>query len=262
MKAGFDSARDEMTELPLAKAALFLDFDGTLAPITSTPRDIAPNPSRTELLRQACRKLCGRLAVVSGRSLDDVDRLIEGAAPCVTGTHGLQRRDAGGRVHAIEPHPKLLEAAELMDAYARAHSGIIVEHKGPSVALHYRKAPAATEAVHDFVRRLSTAMGLPIQEGRMVLELRSPGPDKGEAVRAYMSEPPFRGAKPVYIGDDQTDEAAFEAVARMDGFGVVVGERRPTRARFRLSAPPRVLDWLARSLDRGGFDPGGLQWAG
>ncbi|WP_340645360.1 trehalose-phosphatase [Phenylobacterium sp.] len=248
--------------LPVASTALFLDFDGTLAPIARRPTEIENNPSLNELLRQAQLNLHGRLALVSGRDIGVIDRMIEGAATCVAGEHGLQRRTPHGEVQSLAAHPSLPDAMEAFAAMARAHKGLVVEHKSASVALHYRLAPSAEEAVLDLAERVSASTGLTLQAGSMVVELRSPGPDKGAALRAYMAEVPFRGATPIFIGDDLTDEAAFEAAESFGGFGVIVGERRPTRAQYRIAGPPRVLDWISRSLESSLFEPGDLRWEG
>ncbi|MDO8322071.1 MAG: trehalose-phosphatase, partial [Phenylobacterium sp.] len=131
-----------------------------------------------------------------------------------------------------------------------------------SVALHYRLAPSAAEAIADLATRLSQTTGLAVQAGSMVVELRSPGPSKGTALRAYMAEAPFRGSTPIFIGDDLTDESGFSEVEQFGGFGVIVGERRPTGARYRVAGPQRVLDWISHSLENNVFDPGSLRWEG
>ena len=118
------------------------------------------------------------------------------------------------------------------------------EDKALSVALHYRNAPSAAEAVIEAAERLSQATGLILQLGDMVAELRTPGADKGAAVTAFLRESPFLDATPVFIGDDLTDEDGFAAAERLGGFGVLVGEPRPTTACYRLAAPRDVARWL------------------
>jgi trehalose 6-phosphate phosphatase len=119
-----------------------------------------------------------------------------------------------------------------------------VEDKGASAALHYRGSPGAAEACTDLAERLSHTLALQVQAGDHVVELRPPGPDKGDAVRAFMAEAPFAGATPVFIGDDFTDEAGFAAVRDLGGWGVIVGSRRPTRALYALPNVDGALSWL------------------
>lgn len=183
---------------------------------------------RTSLLRVAGERLCGRIAVISGRPIAQVDAILEGACLAVGGVHGLQRRTACGELETVTAHPRIQHAAEMMAAFAQGHPGLLVEPKEQSVALHYRGAPKARAAVMEFIGRLAQTERLTLQPGHMVMELRTPGPHKGAAVRAFMGEAPFRGARPIYVGDDLTDEAGFEEVARHGGLGILVGPWRPS----------------------------------
>jgi len=241
----------------VTEASLFLDLDGTLAPMADTPGDVRPCGARTSLLRQARERPAGRLAIVSGRTLDSVDAILEGACIAVTGVHGLQRRSAAGDVEMEPPLPQVRRAAGLMAVFARGQPGLLVECKDHSVALHHRGAPGAEAAVAAFVGRLAEAEALEVQPGRMVLELRPPGPDKCAAVRAYMAERPFQGSVPIYVGDDLRDEPAFAEVAARGGLAVLVGPPRPSAATARLEEPAQVLSWIAGSLQRGAFRIGG-----
>ncbi|HEY0648085.1 trehalose-phosphatase [Phenylobacterium sp.] len=251
-----------MASLPLAEASLFLDLDGTLAPLCDSPGDVRPLAERTSLLRLAGERLAGRLAIVSGRTIESVDAISEGACAAVAGVHGLQRRTAFGGLETTAPHPRVEHAAALMAAFAQGHPGLLVEHKDQSAALHYRGAPNAEPAVMEFVQRLAETEALEVQPGHLVMEVRTPGPDKGAAVRAFLSEVPFRGSTPIYLGDDLTDEPAFAEVAARGGVGILVGRERPTAARARLEDPSEVLAWLAESLQRGAFKLGrAFSWA-
>jgi trehalose 6-phosphate phosphatase len=234
--------------LSLADCALFLDLDGTLAPIAARPQDVRPDPRRTSILERLAPALGGRLAVITGRTLADADRILEGRVPAVAAVHGLIRRDGEGVLHAKPPHPRLEEAVEALRAFAAADSGLIVEDKGLSVALHFRLAPRQAEAARACARRLAAETGLTLQDGAMVEELRTPGPTKADSVRAFMAEPPFRGATPVFLGDDVTDEHGFTAAQALGGAGVLVGAPRATRARFRLAGVEAALAWLEAAL--------------
>lgn len=231
-------------QLKLEGAAIFLDLDGTLAPIVERPQDVGPDPRRTGLLQRLSSRLDGRLAVVSGRSLDDIDRILEGKVMCVSAIHGLVRRDARGVVGEAPPHPGIAPARKALNAFAHGDPRLIVEDKSLSLTIHYRQAPdRAAEAV-GLAERLATLTGLTLQPGDMVMELRTPGASKGDSIRAFMNEPPFKGARPIFLGDDLTDEHGFFAVRQLGGHGVLVGPQRRTTALYRMDDVEAALNWL------------------
>lgn len=248
---------DERLEVPfqtppsldLTRTALFLDLDGTLADIAQTPDAVSPVAHRTRVLAALGPALGGRLAVLSGRSIAEVDRILEGSIGSVAGLHGLDRRTADGAIDATPPHPSLPDARECLAHMARAERGLLLEDKGTSVALHYRQRPDAGPAVVDCARRLARQTGLVLQEGHMVAELRTPGPDKGEALAAFMAEAPFAGARPIMIGDDLTDEDAFAVAMALGGEAILIGQPRRSRSRWRLEDPDALLAWLEAALD-------------
>ena len=227
-----------------ARIALFADLDGTLAPIEETPRAVGPDPRRRQLLDRLGQVLQGRLAVVSGRAMADVDRVLEGVVPAVAAVHGLVRRSVEGAVVGEVRQPRLEAARKEMLDFARRDRRLIVEDKGVAVALHYRRAPDQGKAAHELVRELARRYRLREQQGDMVAELRPSGPDKGEAVRAFMREAPFAGHRPIFLGDDLTDEPGFAAAQDLDGAGIIVGARRPTLARYALADVASVRLWL------------------
>jgi trehalose 6-phosphate phosphatase len=230
--------------LSLERTALFLDLDGTLAPIASRPQDVKPNPRVTQLIERLSAGLQGRLAVLSGRTLADVDRILEQRVQAVACVHGLIRRTPDGELLDRTPHPELPAAEHDFREFAQQDSGLIVEEKGHSVALHYRLAPGFAEKAVALAQAVAARTGLALQLGHMVAELRTPGSSKGDSLRQFMAAPPFNGATPVFVGDDLTDEPAFEAAAALGGFGVLVGPPRPTAARWRMADVNAVLDWL------------------
>lgn len=230
------------------KAALFLDLDGTLAPIAARPQDVRPDPRRTSLLERVTKVLNGRVAVVSGRTLADIDRILEGRVQAVAAVHGLAHRDPVGRVRQAPPHVSLSRAIEALSVFAEQDVGLLVENKGVSVTLHYRLAPAYAEAAGMLARTIAEDTGLYLQPGDMVMELRTPGPSKGDSVREFMTAAPFDGATPIFIGDDLTDEHGFTAARELGGFGILVGANRPTAARFRMADVEAVLAWLEASV--------------
>lgn len=237
------------TRLRLGETALFLDLDGTLAAIAARPQDVGPDPRRTSLLERLARRLDGRLAVVSGRTLADIDRILEDCVTTVAAVHGLVRRGPDLRMFETPPHPDLAQAIAGFYAFAARDSGLIVEEKaGLSVALHFRLAGGQAEAARACARAIAAATGLTLQEGDMVEELRTPGETKGDSVRAFMASEPFTGARPVFVGDDDTDEDGFAAVQTLGGVGICVGAARPTLARFRLDGVEAALAWLEAAL--------------
>ncbi|HEY5072832.1 MAG TPA: trehalose-phosphatase [Caulobacteraceae bacterium] len=236
--------------LDLSRAALFADLDGTLAPIEATPDAVKPDGDRRRLLQALLRALGGRLAVISGRGLADLDRVLEKRVVAVAAVHGLVRRRADGEVLATAPPAKVEQAAERFRTFALGDPHLLVEDKGSAVALHYRQATSLEGACTALADLLGAELGLVIQKGDMVVELKAPGPDKGAAVRAFMAEAPFAGYTPVYLGDDLTDEPAFRVAQALGGFGALVGSRRPTAALFGLPDVHATRLWLARAVER------------
>ncbi|HEY1928365.1 MAG TPA: trehalose-phosphatase [Caulobacteraceae bacterium] len=232
--------------LPSAEdTAVFVDLDGTLAALQITPQAVGPDPKRRALLQRLRGALSGRLAIVSGRALDDIDRVLEKDVPAVAGVHGLVRRTAWGEIVAPPGEGRIPQAREAFESLARADPGLLVEDKVAAVALHYRRSPQAEGACRELAARLARALGLKLQEGDHVVELRAPGPDKGEAIAAFMREAPFAGTNPLFLGDDFTDESGFAAVRGMGGLAIIVGPRRPTRAQYALSDVEAVHDFLS-----------------
>lgn len=199
------------------------------------------------LMRRLSTRLGGRLAVISGRSVEQIDALFADPTLAVGGSHGLELRWADGRHQTPERPPTLDAVIAAMRALQAAHPGIVIEEKPYSAALHYRLAPEAEAACLALASRLSVESGLPLQPGKMMLELRAVGADKGGALRAFMAAPDFAGTRPFFIGDDVTDEHGFEAAADLGGAGILVGPDRCTAARFRLAGVTDTLAWLDRA---------------
>lgn len=224
--------------------ALFLDMDGVLAPLAATPDAVGPVARRTAALKAVAGKMDGRVAIVSGRTIAEIDRIADHALMSASGVHGLERRLKDGSIRRKTADLGVARALRAFQLFAADRPGMIVEDKGVSAGLHYRQAPDQARAAEDLARRLQAETGLTLQPGHMVLELKTPGADKGTAVTAFMQEPPFRDAVPVMLGDDLTDEHGFEAAAALGGYGVLVGPKRPTAARYRLDDVDAVLTWL------------------
>jgi trehalose 6-phosphate phosphatase len=227
-----------------ASISLFLDFDGTLVDLVERPDEVLIDVGLNALLARLHHVLDGRLALVSGRSIAQLDAFLAMPELIVAGGHGVERRHGDGRRDA-PPRPDSLETAESwLRAFASDHPGLIVEPKSHGIALHYRLAPEREAAAHDVMAALADEHGLRLQPGKMMIELRAGDCDKGDAVRAFMGTSEMRGTRPVVLGDDVTDEAAFAAAADLGGYGVRVGAPCETRARHTLPDVAAVRAWL------------------
>ncbi|HMC91925.1 MAG TPA: trehalose-phosphatase, partial [Allosphingosinicella sp.] len=207
----------------LADPALFLDFDGTLVALAEAPDSVAVTPELLPLLDRLAAMLAGRLAILTGRALDDLDRHLAAPHLVAAGSHGLELRRGAAPAAPPEPPRGLAEARAALAAFAAGEPGLLVEDKPAGVALHYRLSPHREEEAVALAQNLAARTGLFVQRGKMVVELRPSGADKGDALRALMGEPPFAGARPVFVGDDLTDEDGFRAATALGGFGIIVG---------------------------------------
>lgn len=235
-------------------SAFFLDIDGTLLEIAATPKAVHTARADCKLVAGIYDKAHGALALVSGRSLAMIDELFSPLKLPAAGQHGVERRDARGHVHRPALSKEMFtRAAETIGAFAQRHAGLVFEHKGYSMALHYRLAPQLAGAAHAVVREAARTVGkgFEVQGGKMVAELKPAGYDKGRAIEAFMRERPFSGRLPVFLGDDLTDEHGFRVVERMGGHSIKIGSGA-TEARWRLPHPAAARAWLADWLQRCG----------
>lgn len=223
--------------------ALFLDFDGTLVEIAPGPDAIAVPSGLDQQLCMLGERLGGRLALVTGRSLDNLGQHLGTPPIARAGSHGASRRMADGGMLGNDPPPLPDAVRSTLSAFA-ADSGVLVEAKPHGAALHYRADPAQEEHVEALASRVAGEHGLTIKRGKCVVELVTPGAGKDGAVRAFMARAPFAGAMPVFIGDDVTDEDGFRAAAEMGGWGIIVGDRASQSARYRLPKVQDVHAWL------------------
>jgi trehalose 6-phosphate phosphatase len=228
--------------------ALFLDIDGTLAEIAAEPHLARIEEDIVGLLPRLARRLCGALALVTGRGITDVDRMLPGLRLPVAGQHGCERRDADGAIHLHAPAPATLARLRAMVAeLAARHEGLMLEDKGFTLALHYRRVPHLAAQVHQALQislaAIEDAGDYVLQPGKMLIEVRPEARDKGTAISDFLAEPPFARRRPVFVGDDRTDEHGFAAVERQGGWSIKVGPGR-TAARFRLASVAAVRQWL------------------
>ncbi|NYZ62356.1 trehalose-phosphatase [Luteimonas deserti] len=231
-------------------AALFLDVDGCLLPFAPSPDAVQVPPGLVERLHVLHTHLDGALALVSGRNVATLDALFAPAVFNAAGLHGVERRRTGQTGTPAEVPPGLVRVRDAARVIVDAYPGALVEDKGAAIALHWRMVDdagkrAAGIALHAFAAGAVT--GLPeyqLQPGDHVIELRPRHADKGSAILAFLAEAPFAGRRPVFAGDDLTDEPGFEAVNILGGISILVGDRPGSAARFHLSSPDAVHRWL------------------
>ena len=247
-------AREIPGRPPMAECdwAYFLDFDGTLLDLAASPDTIRVDSALPVLLSDLHRACGGAVALISGRALADLDRRLGLPNLPKAGQHGLERRDSAGHVwlHASPPLARQAIRAALAPLLHR-HSGLLLEDKGLTLALHYRQAPELASHVHQVMRRLVAEIGedLVVQEGKCLVEVKPVGVHKGTAISEYLAEAPFRGRRPVFIGDDKNDEPGFTVANEHDGISIGVG-RGASNARYRLADVIAVRNWLARAADK------------
>jgi trehalose 6-phosphate phosphatase len=244
----------DSTDLPAPAPdwALFLDFDGTLVDIAPQPDAVRVTPGLPELLQRLHQALDGAVAVISGRAIDDIDRWLSPARLPAAGQHGLeQRRTLDELTRAAVDQEALATICADLERFAADHPGTRLEPKGMTVALHYRNAPEAESDARAIVASLMERHGdgFHVQEGKMVLEVKPKGSTKGTVVEQFLTEPPFAGRMPVFIGDDVTDEDGFIVANRHGGISIQVGTRLPTDATSRIASVTDLHRWLALAAE-------------
>ncbi len=237
---------------PLSSCAYFLDADGTLLDIMPRPEDVVANEGLRNLLTGLAGAARGALGLVSGRSIEDIDRIFAPLILPASGLHGAEirfpdrprgTRASGGAMDSVR---------QPLAGFVAAHPGLRLEDKGAALAVHFRQTPDLGHEVLEFLGLLAQQTGLAVQEGKMVAELKEPRHDKGKGIAALLARPPFLGRKPVFIGDDLTDESGFLFVNAQGGVSVRVGPAgQATEARYRLPDPASVRVELHRLLAGG-----------
>lgn len=227
--------------------ALFLDFDGTLVAIADRPDDVRLDPETQVALADLNRLLAGALAIVTGREIAAVDRFLAPLHLSIAGVHGLMRRDARGRTWTSSFDAGLPAAIEKAVApLLQQYPGLLLERKYGAIALHYRDHPELEQAsVAALESAVSDLKETEIKRGKMVVEVKAVGGNKGAAVADFLKEEPFAGRRAVFAGDDVTDEDAFVFVNARDGISIKVGPGA-TSATYRTSGTAEFLEWLRR----------------
>lgn len=240
-----ESVKPAAPPLEIGEAtSLFLDFDGTLVELAERPDGVGVTAELQALVRRLHERLNGRIAIVSGRSAGQVRQLFGEPQFVVAGCHGLEFLYPDGRkVLASRPSGLDLVLRD-MQRFAGDRPGVLVEEKPLGVALHFRQNPAAGPACSALAADLASKHGLVLQTGKMMVEVRAGAGDKGTAVRELMTDPAFTHTRPIFLGDDDTDEPAFAAAAELGGAGIIVGHGRSASARYRLADVASVLRWL------------------
>ncbi len=235
-----------MTAPPLAADnCLFLDLDGTLLALRDDPASIPADAALLALLQETTTYLGGALAIISGRPIADLDACFAPLHLAAAGIHGLQRRSADGATTNLLVDTSTLRGAAWQVAAEMAAMPLSqLEDKGASLALHWRRAPQDAPALRSLAARTLQDLGpgFRLLEGNCVVELLPRVANKGDAVRSFLDEAPFKGRKPVFVGDDLTDLPGFAAASAAGGYGIAVGDR--VTAEYRVPDVDAVRAWL------------------
>ena len=233
--------------------AVFLDLDGTLIEIASAPDKVTVPPDVVATVGDLQTALHGAVAIVSGRPLAELDRLMTPLRLPAAGLHGLEYRGPDGKVARDDGQATRLEAIrQELATFAATHPGVLVEDKRLAIAVHYRAVPELAEETKRLARSLVAAHdgSLGLLQGKMVVEIKSKDANKGAVVETFMAQTPFRGRTPVFVGDDYTDEDGFRAVNRMGGQSIRVGPPPPSvpesAAQWECERVRDLIAWLNR----------------
>lgn len=237
--------------LDVRQHALFLDFDGTLVEIADRPHAIVISDALQALLTNLHTATTNALALISGRTIADMESHLGDQFAHIAGVHGHEMK-YGGEIRRDDSRhsPIPFAAAEIRVLQRNEQMPALIEDKGASLALHYRHAPDAEHEVRRIAQDIAARRGLRVLEGKMVIELIAGPHTKGDALMNFMRTPPFAGRIPIMIGDDITDEHGFRAARVAGGFGILVGAPRNTEAAYRLDEPAAVHAWLQAGLTR------------
>ncbi|KLI63090.1 trehalose-phosphatase [Aurantiacibacter marinus] len=223
--------------------SLFLDFDGTLVDIAATPDSIHVPADMALRLAALAERFDGRVALISGRAIIDLERHLGPVEIACAGSHGSDCRSADGLSIGDTPGALPAEVLERIAMFA-AENDVAREDKPHGAALHFRANPSAEENGLIFAQALAGKYDLQVKRGKCVIELVARGADKAGAVRSFMQTAPFGGSRPIFVGDDVTDEDGMRAAGEFGGFGVAVGERPSDHAKYALACPAAVHHWL------------------
>jgi trehalose 6-phosphate phosphatase len=224
--------------------------DGTLVDLADTPAAVRVSEELRHLLEELYQCSGGAVALMTGRPIAEIDVLFPGVRLPVAGQHGAERRNAEGRATRHEPTQDLTPVRQRLAQAVFDKPGLLLEDKGLSLALHYRRIPTLAGFVHQTMAALLPDLDgeYCLQHGKSVVELKPAGKDKGRALHEFMGEPPFAGRTAVFVGDDASDEFGFATVNQLGGHSIKVGAG-DTMAHWRLGNVKAVQQWL-RSISR------------
>jgi trehalose 6-phosphate phosphatase len=253
-----DMELGEISLVPdLRKCAILLDIDGTILDFAPSPRQVWVPAGLRQTLARLDAMTGGALALVSGRSLNDIDLIFSPLELAAIGGHGAEFRTSAGADRMICAPQMTSALKRRLASLSELGPGILVEDKGYSLALHYRLAPEKGEAVRAAVERIcadAPSDSVDVLPGKMVVEIKPLGVNKAHAVSRLMTYPPFLGRKPIFIGDDTTDEPVFGIIPQFGGLGFSVG-RVVADANGHFEKPESVRAWLARIAAAGEGTP-------
>lgn len=232
--------------------AWFLDVDGTLLEIEADPELVSADARLLRLLERLGRNFGGAVALISGRSLAQLDRIFGEQQLAAAASHGLEQRWPDGTVmNRASAAPK--DSVRLVKEFAERHPGLVVEQKPFSIGVHYRARPDLEGAVLDAMEKINAELdnGVRLMRGKMVVELLPSAADKGRAICSFMQARPFEGRLPVFIGDDVTDESGFAVVNEIGGMSIRVGDATGSGARWQLRNVADLRGWLQAAADAG-----------
>jgi trehalose 6-phosphate phosphatase len=225
--------------------SLFFDFDGTLVDIAGRPDAVSVPPELGAMLSQLANRVGGALAIITGRRISEIDGMLSPFRLDVAGVHGAELRIARDITGSHPSNEKLSRV--IKQIYQRfAKAGLLVENKQFAVAVHWRLQPSYEPAVLSFMADAANALGegYRVQLGKAVAEIVPASSSKSKVIESILAMPVYRNRKPVFFGDDLTDENGFKFVNGAGGISVRIGSG-PTVARFRLPCPAALRDRIA-----------------
>ncbi|KIT17521.1 trehalose-phosphatase [Jannaschia aquimarina] len=235
---------------PPEETALLLDFDGTLVEIAERPMEVRVSDRVVRLLDRAQERLQGRIALISGRTIEDLEHFLPSFDGPLVGIHGTEYRIEGEREVSAKVDAAIVSRLHrLVEDFVALRPEFVAETKPSGVVLHYRQAEDKAAHVMKFMEALAcAAQGFKLQPALMAYEIKPEGVGKDTAVQHLMELPAFEGHKPIYAGDDLTDEAGIKAAQALGGLGIKIGDAE-SAARHRLATPSDLIDllehWLA-----------------